>query len=91
MVKCSSRIVDVLLNCNAKITCAKGSKMTPLHIAVKQTSAEYPIEDVVKALLRKQTAAANVNSRDANMQTPLHYAAVCCDDYPYVIELLLDK
>ena len=64
--------------------------MTPLHIAVKQTSTEYPIEHVVKALLRKQTAA-DVNSGESNMQTPLHYAAVCCNDYPYVIELLLDK
>ena len=64
--------------------------MTPLHIAVKQTSPEYPVELVVKALLGKQTAA-DVNSRDSNMQTPLHYAAVCCNNYPYVIELLLEK
>ena len=64
--------------------------MSPLHIAVKQTSTEYPIEHVVKALLEKQTAA-DVNSRDSIMQTPLHYAAVCCNNYPYVIQLLLDK
>ena len=65
--------------------------MTPLHLAVKQTSAEYPIECVVKTLLSRQTAAADVNQSDVNPQTPLHYAAVHCYDYPHVIQLLLDK
>ena len=88
MVKCSSRIVDILLDCNAKITCAKGSEMTPLHMAVK---AEYPIEHVVKALLGRPTAAANVNSRDTNMQTPLHYAAEYYSDHPHITELLLGR
>ena len=91
MVKYSARIVDILLNCNAKITCAKGSEMTPLHMAVKQTSAEYTIEQVVEALLARQTAAANVNSKDTNMQTPLHYAAEYCSDRPHVTELLLSR
>ena len=65
--------------------------MTPLHMAVKQTSTEYPIEHVVKALLGRQTAAANVNSRDTNMQTPLHYAAEYCSDCSHVTELLLSR
>lgn len=85
-----SRIVGILLKYNAKITAVKGSKMTPLHIAVKQTSTEYPIELVMNALLREQTAT-EVNSRESNTQTPLHYAAVCCNNYPNVIKLLLDK
>ena len=65
--------------------------MTPLHMAVKQTSAEFPIEHVVKALLGRQTAAANVNSRDINMQTPLHYAAEYCSEHPHVTKLLLSR
>ena len=65
--------------------------MTPLHMAVKQTSAEYPIEQVVEALLGRQTAATNVNSRDTNMQTPLHYAAEYCNDHPRVTALLLGR
>ena len=65
--------------------------MTPLHMAVKQTSAEYPIVDIVEALLRRQTADVHVNSRDVNDQTPLHYAAVYCNDHPHVIELLFDR
>ena len=65
--------------------------MTPLHMAVKQTSAGYPIEHVVKALLARQTAAADVNSRDINMQTPLHYAAKYCNDHPHITELLLGR
>ena len=73
------------------MTCVKGSEMTPLHMAVKQASAEYPIEQVVEALLGRQTAAANVNSRDINMQTPLHYAAEYCRDHPHVTELLLGR
>ena len=64
--------------------------MTPLHMAVKQTSAEFPIE-LVKALLGRQTAAANVNSRDINMQTPLHFAAEYCSDHPHITELLLSR
>ena len=64
--------------------------MTPLHMAVKQTSAEYPIEHV-KVLPGRQTAAANANSRDINMQTPLHYAVEYCSDHPRVTELLLDR
>ena len=87
MVKCSSRIVDILLDCNAEITCVKGSEMTPLHMAVKQTSAEYPIEQVVEALLARQTA----DVRDAKMQTPLHYAAKYCNDHPHVTALLLGR
>ena len=66
--------------------------MSPLHLAVKQTSAKYPIVDVMKALLSRQiAAAADVNSRDAKMQTPLHYAAVYCNDHSHVIKLLLDR
>ena len=66
--------------------------MSPLHLAVKQTSAKYPIIDVMKALLSRQIApAADVNSRDGNKQTPLHYAAVYCNDHSHVIKLLLDR
>ena len=85
------RIVNTLLECNAKVTAVKESKMTPLHLAVKQTSAEYPIVDIVKTLLRKQTADVQVDSRDIDDQTPLHYAAVFCNDHPHVIKLLLDR
>ena len=62
--------------------------MTPLHVAMKQTSAGYPIEHVVETLLRRQP---NVNSRDVDDQSPLHYAAVYCNDHPHVIKLLLDR
>ena len=85
---CSSRIVNILMECNATV---KGNKMTPLHLAVKQASVEYPIVDVVKALLKRQTDAANVDSRDINEQTPLHYAAVYCNDHLRIIELLVDR
>ena len=80
--------MNILLECNATV---KGNEMTPLHLAVKRASVEYPIVDVVKALLRRQTDAANVDSRDINKQTPLHYAAVYCNDHPCVIELLLNR
>lgn len=65
--------------------------MTPLHMAVKQTSAGYPIEHVLKTLLNRQTAAADVNSRDMNMQTPLHYAVEFYSDHPHIAELLLGR
>lgn len=65
--------------------------MTPLHVAMKQTSAGYPIEHVVETLLRRQPPAFNVNSRDVDDQSPLHYAAVYCNDHPHVIKLLLDR
>ena len=85
LVICCSRIVDVLLEHNATV---KGSKMTPLHVAMKQTSAGY---HVVETLLRRQPPAFNVNSRDVDGQTPLHYAAVYYNDHPHVIKLLLDR
>ena len=67
--------------------------MSPLHVAVKQTSAKYPIVDVMEALLNRPiaTAAADVNSGDVNKQTPLHYAAVYCNDHSHVIKVLLDR
>ena len=85
---CCSRIVDILLECNAAL---KGTEMTPLHMTLKQTSAEYPTGGFVKALHRRQTDAASVDARDINKQTPLHYAAKYCNGCPHIIELLLER